>query len=189
MFRRRMQLGRYTFTVAMAIRPKRVTRTGTLSPIEIPKGFTLVIDTREQKPLFDVPPLPLTIVRKAVKHGDYTVEGYEDQLTVERKMLSDFYGYIGKERKRTTAKIAALSNMFWAALVIEATEEELEKQYRYGMMTPEHARGFLWHVRLNHGIHTYITKKRRLLERYILEGLVYGYRALKKQERGENNAD
>ena len=48
--------------------------------------YRLVVDTREQVPLvFDVP----TVVKK-LDTGDYSVTGYEDEFTIERKRTYRF---------------------------------------------------------------------------------------------------
>jgi ERCC4-type nuclease len=151
----------------------------TWKPTAIPKGFALIIDTREQQPLFTAPPTGLTIVRRKLDTGDYSVDGYEDALCVERKQNSDFYGYIGKERDRTVKKLEALSKMRFAALVIEETEARLFGVQRYTKLTHEHARGFLKMVEVKYGIHTLICHNRVTLERWILDRLAYGYKILK----------
>lgn len=142
-----------------------------MKPTTIPSGFVLLVDTREQQPLFTHPQEGLKVEHVALPVGDYSVKGYETRVAVERKKLSDFYLYIGKERRRTAEKIKALSEMDWAALVIEATEQDLMRRYEYGKMTPEHARGFLTSLRVKWGIHVYVSRVRPMLERYILDHL------------------
>lgn len=84
---------------------------------DIPEGFILVVDTREQYPLFDPIPKGLCIVRDTVKIGDYTVKGLEDKVAIERKMESDFFNYIGKDRDNTIKKLESMSKMYFSALV------------------------------------------------------------------------
>jgi len=139
----------------------------------IPKGFILAIDTREQQPLFaSVLPEILPIQHVALEHGDYSIIGYENRVTIERKKLSDFYSYIGAERKRTRNKITALSQMDFAALIIEANESDLDRKFGYGKLTPAHAHGFLISLRVRYGIHVYINSRREKLEEFIIEHLL-----------------
>lgn len=50
-------------------------------------GFTIIVDTREQKPLvFD------DSERGTLHTGDYSVKGYEDSFTVEHKTIKDLIG-------------------------------------------------------------------------------------------------
>ena len=82
-----------------------------LKPWNIPAGFLLVQDTREQKPLFTDPPDGLEVITDTLPHGDYSIRGFEDRFAIERKQMSDFYGYIGKERERTTRKMEEFRRM------------------------------------------------------------------------------
>lgn len=143
------------------------------TPPPVPKGFVLAIDTREQLPLFaSVPPEIIPRQHVALEHGDYSIIGYEDKVAIERKKLSDFYSYIGAERKRTRNKLTALSKMDFAALVIEANESDLERKFGYGKLTPAHAYGFLISLRVRYGIHVYINSRREKLEQFVIEHLL-----------------
>ena len=53
----------------------------------------VVIDTREQLPYeFE------DSITRTLQTGDYSIFGYEDQITVERKTKADAYGTIGKAK-------------------------------------------------------------------------------------------
>jgi len=55
----------------------------------------VVIDTREQLPYeFE------DSITRTLQTGDYSIFGYEDQVTVERKTKADAYGTIGRGRTR-----------------------------------------------------------------------------------------
>ena len=140
----------------------------------------MLIDTREQKPLFTSPPDGLVVKHTKVDVGDYTVEGFENKVCVERKQLSDFDSFMGRERnEHTIPKLKRMSAMDWSALIVECHEAKLFGKRRYGRMTPEHARGFLKKVRVGYGVHVYWTKDRVKLERYVLDHLCYVYEMLK----------
>ncbi|HVY62329.1 MAG TPA: hypothetical protein VHF22_11785, partial [Planctomycetota bacterium] len=80
--------------------------------------FTVVIDTREQAPLsFGSWP---TVVA-GMKTGDYSIQGFEDQIAIERKSLSDLFGCIGRDRDRFERELLRLWALDYAAIVIEAT--------------------------------------------------------------------
>ena len=72
-------------------------------PFVFPQGFVLVIDTRERNPLCTAVK-GLTVCRDTLKDGDYSIRGFEDRFAVERKQVSDFFSYIGRERKKTIRK-------------------------------------------------------------------------------------
>jgi len=58
----------------------------------------IIVDTREQTPL--VFPAVVQLKRGTLKTGDYSVAGYEDQFTVERKSLPDLVHTVIHERER-----------------------------------------------------------------------------------------
>jgi ERCC4-type nuclease len=94
----------------------------------IPKPVVLV-DTREKEPL------PLFVNhsnwiggerRVALKTGDYTVEGMESLLSLERKNLADVVACTVTYRKRFLASCKRLSRFRWKAILIEATLEDIK---------------------------------------------------------------
>jgi len=89
---------------------------------QIEKQQLVVIrDTREQTGyLFNtIVPKP-TVIDKGLKTGDYSIEGYENEVTVERKSLADAYGSFGRGRKRFELELGRMSKFRYAAVVIEA---------------------------------------------------------------------
>jgi len=79
---------------------------------------------------------PLKIVTKGLKTGDYSVQGYEDKIAIERKSLQDFIACCGKERARFEREIDRLDGYRYRAIVIEADWAAIDlKQYR-GAMHP-----------------------------------------------------
>jgi ERCC4-type nuclease len=151
-------------------------------PTEIPDGFILVVDSREQHPLFDPIPIGLCIIRDAIKVGDYTVKGFENQIAIERKGESDFFGFIGRERDRTVKKLEAMSKMYFSALVIQVDEYDLYNPSIPTKLTHEHVRGFLKSIRVKYGIHYYMNEDKESLERYVLDSCTYVYSQLRNVE-------
>jgi len=148
-------------------------------PTVIPPGFVLVRDTREQTPLF-TRTKGLTVLVDTLHYGDYSIKGFEDRFTVERKQESDFYSYIGKERKRTIEKLKQLSNFDFAALLLEGMNyRDLSLQSMYSKLTPEHVRGFLTSLNIKYGIHFFCDSRRSACERWILDRAVRFYRLMR----------
>ena len=52
--------------------------------------------------------------------GDYSIEGLEDQVTIESKSLADAFGTIGGQRKRFQRELKRMTSFKYAAVVIEA---------------------------------------------------------------------
>ncbi len=153
-----------------------------LKPFKIPDGMIIVVDTREQRPMFKRKPKhtgTLKIIKEKVPYGDYTIKGHEFEFGIERKQISDFYSYIGKERKKTTVKMQNFKDMVdgggWAALVIEASEADILAGFMMSKVPPEVARGFLNSWRVRYGLHSFFSRERRSIERFILDSMIKFY--------------
>ena len=57
--------------------------------------------------------------------GDYSIEGLEDRVCVERKTLEDLFGTLGKGRERFALEFERMAVMEHAAVVIEANWQEI----------------------------------------------------------------
>jgi ERCC4-type nuclease len=137
-------------------------------PYKFPQDFVLVIDTREQNPLCTTVK-GLTICRDTLKDGDYSIRGFEDRFTIERKQISDFFSYIGKERRRTIQKLKRLKTFDFTALVIEASLEDLLSPQLYSQVSPEVVRQFLVSVNIRYGLHVYCNRNRGKIEMWLLD--------------------
>ena len=148
-----------------------------IKDVNIPRDFTLLQDTREQKPLFKDQPF---IESATLTRGDYSVKYFEDVFTVERKQLSDFYGYIGRERYRTTAKMETFRDMIsrggWVGLAIEASEADLLTGYVMSKVPPEVARQALVSFEVRYGVHVFYSRSRRDIARWILDRAIKFFR-------------
>ena len=93
---------------------------------KIPKPVVLV-DTREQDPLsFDRFPNWIAGTRKQkLDAGDYSVQGMEHLLILERKSLSDLISTLMQNRKRFFRSCKRLSLYRWRALLVEASYENI----------------------------------------------------------------
>jgi len=91
---------------------------------------TIIIDTREQEPYSFDPRLSAT-VRRALKAGDYSLGGLEDQVAVERKTLNDFVSTVIHSRTRFREELRKLRGYRAACVVVEASLlDVLQKRYR-----------------------------------------------------------
>jgi len=78
--------------------------------------FTIVIDTREQRPYT----FECATVRRKLDAGDYAVLGREGQIVVERKSLPDFVSTVVHGMDRFRVELEALSRSARACIVVEA---------------------------------------------------------------------
>lgn len=86
------------------------------------QNFTIIIDTREQRPYTfqNIKPEPPETVMQGLKTGDYSVAGLEDRICIERKSMADLFGSVGNGRKRFEREMERLSTFDYAAIVIES---------------------------------------------------------------------
>jgi ERCC4-type nuclease len=94
--------------------------------------ITVVVDTREQEP-YTFDPRSVTVIRRALPAGDYSIEGHEDSVAVERKTLEDFVTTVIRSRKRFKRELQRLSGYAAACVVVEADLSDiLGGRYRSG---------------------------------------------------------
>lgn len=159
-----------------------------LKPIKVPSGFRLIVDTREKRPLFGDWLSDLDIVTDTLHHGDYSIRGFEDRFAIERKQISDFYTYIGREHDRTVKKMEEFRDMVaaggFAGLVIEASENDLLAGYLMSRVSPEVARQALVSFEIRYGVHCYYSKSRKDIERWIMDRAIKFYRVMRETGRG-----
>jgi len=108
-------------------------RGGAKEPLAVP--FRVLIDQREKLP-YQFLRLsadakdgfrPLVIV-SSLTHlatGDYTVEGMESRVAVERKSLADLFGTLGGGRERFVRELERLNQLEYAAAVVEASWDDI----------------------------------------------------------------
>jgi len=78
-------------------------------------------DTREQAPYtFTCITPPPQVERASLSTGDYSLQGYEDQICIERKSLIDAYSTFGQGRQRFQRELSRMASYQFAAVVIEA---------------------------------------------------------------------
>lgn len=97
--------------------------------------FTVIIDTREQSPYqfrtFKadakhktpsgiIRPLFIPVEVATLKTADYSIKGFETEIAIERKSLTDLFGTLGSGRERFERELQRLSEFKVAHIVIEA---------------------------------------------------------------------
>jgi len=96
------------------------------------QAATIIIDTREQEPYSFDSRLAVT-VRRALPAGDYSLDGFESVVAVERKTLDDFVATVILSRARFCEELRKLAGYRSACVVVEAgLLDLLQKRYRGG---------------------------------------------------------
>jgi ERCC4-type nuclease len=57
--------------------------------------------------------------------GDYSLAGFEKQAVIERKTLADLFGTLTHGRERFAEEMEAIAQYSFAAVVVEANEEDI----------------------------------------------------------------
>jgi len=78
--------------------------------------YKIVVDTREQLPLWKTN----TVIKK-LDAGDYSIEGFEDKICIERKSLADLFGTLGKGHKRFKEELKRAESLDYFAIVIDGS--------------------------------------------------------------------
>ena len=79
-------------------------------------NYKIIVDSREQKPLWKK-----NIIVKKLNIGDYSIEGYENKISIERKSLGDLFGTLGKGNKRFKKELEKSKEYDYFAIVIEGS--------------------------------------------------------------------
>ena len=143
---------------------------------EFPTGFILICDTRENDMLFKRPTKGLVIVRDKLDEGDYSIRGFEKNITVERKNVMDLFQSVGKERDTFKARLGRMAQMEKAFLLIEGSEDEVLSYQPYSNLHPNVVRGFLASLEVKTPIKIHFAETRKGAERYVLDTLLKYYK-------------
>ena len=119
--------------------------------------FTVIVDTREQTPYS----FPQSVVAK-LDEGDYSIEGMQKRVAIERKELSDCYGSCGAGRKRFEREVERLAALEYAAIVVESTLEGLHVRPPFvRRMSGAAVRETLISWSIRYGVHIWFAGNRR----------------------------
>ena len=98
----------------------------------------IVCDSREQCP-FRFEGFNAVVTVGALEAGDYSLAGFERRVAIERKSLPDLVACLGVERERFARELARLRGYDCAAVVVEATADDLRAGHFRARLNPEAA--------------------------------------------------
>lgn len=101
--------------------------------MKLKKAFTIVVDSREQLPYaFNSP--GVTTIRRALAEGDYSLDGFEKVVVVERKSLEDYATSLCGDRERFLREIERMQAIPHRLIVVEGSIDDiLGWRYRSGI--------------------------------------------------------
>jgi ERCC4-type nuclease len=125
-----------------------------------PGPATIVIDTREQEP-YSFDPRLAGAVRRALPAGDYSVEGLEERVAVERKTLDDFVSTVIHGRQRFREELRKLAGYRAACIVVEAGVADMLLQRYRGEAHPNAVLGSALSLILDFGVPVFFCGNRQ----------------------------
>lgn len=108
-------------------------------------GTRIVIDSREQRGYtWDSDPLGNpTTTTAALPAGDYSIEGYESRIAIERKSLEDFINTVLRDKDRFARELTLLQAYDFAAIVIEADLDKILQHAYTSQLAPSALLGII----------------------------------------------
>lgn len=135
----------------------------------------IVIDTREQLP-YTFDPGRIQSARRALPAGDYSLEGYETSVAVERKSINDFVSTVIRSRKRFYRELGLLAEYEHACVVVEASLREIiQGEYRSNAH-PSAVLGAAMSIIIDFGVPVFFCADRQLARRFVEEYLLRAHR-------------
>jgi ERCC4-type nuclease len=128
----------------------------------------IVIDTREKEGYaFSTPS-----IHKKLDAGDYSIEGLESCISVERKSMEDFVQTVINGKKRFHKELKKLQKYEAACIVVEANYSDfINGKYRSGAK-PNSILGIITSIIVEYGIPIYFCSDRQaachFVERYLV---------------------
>ena len=144
------------------------------------RDFVIVVDSQETKyPYLFSGEL---LVRKpllvdGIRTGDYSIQGYERKITIERKTVADLYSSLSQRRVKFMEEMERVQHFDCKALVIEGTYDQVINPARgsytkkYSRMDRNSVLGSLVKINMEYGITVIFAGNRRNGEEWTLHTL------------------
>ena len=121
---------------------------------------TIIIDTREQEP-YSFDPRLAAVVRRALPAGDYSVQGLEERVAVERKTLDDFVSTVIHARPRFREELRKFAGYRATCIVVEAGVADVLLQRYRGEAHPNAVIGSTLSIILDFGVPVFFCGNRQ----------------------------
>ena len=95
----------------------------------------IIIDSREQRPYSFSN--RVTHLIQALPAGDYSLQGFEDKVAIERKSLDDLVNTVVHERERFERELVILKDYRYAWIVVEGSWEMIVNENYRSRVTPQ----------------------------------------------------
>ena len=112
-------------------------------------AMKVIVDTRERTPWTFEPQKGIKTlegiktVRRKLDSGDYSIEGLEDRVAIERKSLDDWVGTVMRERARFYRELDRLRAFAFRCVIIEASLRDIYAKRASSNANPDSILGFI----------------------------------------------
>ncbi|MHB9023448.1 MAG: ERCC4 domain-containing protein [Armatimonadota bacterium] len=144
----------------------------------------VVIDTREQRP-YGFTDRVAGSVRRALPAGDYSVEGFETVVAIERKTLDDFVGTVIHARERFSRELAQLGAYRFAWILVEGSLDDLLRGHYQSRAHPTSLLGLTMAIMVEYRIPVLFAHDRPCA-RTLTEALLVSVAIRLQRENGES---
>jgi len=119
--------------------------------------MVIIVDTREQKP-YDFG--AILTEKCCLRAGDYSIQGLEQSIAVERKTVDDFVSSIIHERERFFAELSLLQAYDHACIVVESNLTDILAARYHSKTHPSSVLGTIVSIHLRFGIPVFLCDDR-----------------------------
>ncbi|MDL2216972.1 ERCC4 domain-containing protein [Desulfovibrio sp. OttesenSCG-928-M14] len=113
----------------------------------------ILYDTREQQPYRFERYQDVTAQAATLTTTDYTLQGLQDKIGLERKSLSDLTGTLTSGRERFQRECERGRGLEYFGLIIEASMEDVRNHNYRSQMTPQSLLQTLAAYSIRYGLH------------------------------------
>lgn len=143
--------------------------------------ITVVVDTREKRPYQFASFDNVETVRGTLETGDYSLAGFEKQVSVERKELNDLVKSISyKDKERFKRELQRLKDYRFGCVVVEATLGDVVSGKYYSKIDSASVLGLCASICLRY-VPIYLCDNRYYAEMWIYRYLKLAHKELMKE--------
>ncbi len=116
----------------------------------------VIVDTREQRPWTFEGLAGVSTKVATLDAGDYSVEGLEHRVAIERKSLDDWTGTVLRDRARFYRELERLRGYAFRCVVIEASVRQIQERRYTSEVHPLAVLGFVAEVSVAQAVPVYL---------------------------------
>jgi len=125
--------------------------------------FKIIRDSREKKGCgwrFRASSNCSGMLTRKLETGDYSIDGYEDLIMIERKTIGDLWGTLTFGRDRFIKELERAKEIPARFIIIEATLKDINAGIRYSKVQPDFIIASLISFQIKYGVQVVFTDKR-----------------------------